>query len=96
MLNAPGGSPASIASSAMRMAVNGVSSAGLSTTVFPHASAGATFHAASEIGKVPRHDRADDADRLAERVVEERPVHGDRLPVNFVRPPAVVLVRAQP
>src|SRR5687767_263834 len=50
-LNAPDGNPASIASSAIRMAVKGVSSAGFNTTVFPQASAGATFHAASEIGK---------------------------------------------
>ena len=33
------------------IAVSGVSSAGLSTTVFPAASAGATFHAAMTSGK---------------------------------------------
>ncbi len=35
----------------MRIAVNGVCVAGFSTTVFPHASAGAIFHAASDSGK---------------------------------------------
>ncbi len=35
----------------MIVAEAGVSSAGLSTTVLPHASAGATFHDSSIIGK---------------------------------------------
>lgn len=38
-------------SSANRSAVSGVNSAGLSTTVFPAASAGATFHASISSGK---------------------------------------------
>ncbi len=49
--NTSGGSPASRASSAMRSAVSGVSSAGLSTTVLPAASAGANAQAAMGIGK---------------------------------------------
>ncbi len=50
-LNTPGGTPASSASSAMRIAVSGVSSAGLTTMVFPAASAGATFQPTMIIGK---------------------------------------------
>ena len=47
----PGGRPASSASSPSREAVIGLCSAGLSTTVFPNASAGATFQLASISGK---------------------------------------------
>ncbi len=47
----PGGSPTSIAISPSAMAVSGVWLAGLRMTVLPHASAGATFHAASSSGK---------------------------------------------
>ena len=43
--------PASSASCASRIAVIGVSSAGLSTTVLPHASAGPTFQLAMFRGK---------------------------------------------
>ena len=49
--NTSGGMPASSASSAIRIAVNGVNSAGLSTTVLPAASAGAKPHEAIGIGK---------------------------------------------
>ena len=42
-LTTPSGIPASSASSASRSAESGVSSAGFSTTVFPHASAGPSF-----------------------------------------------------
>ena len=45
------GMPASRASSPMRIAVSGVRSAGLSTTVLPAASAGAKPHEAIGIGK---------------------------------------------
>ena len=45
------GSPASSASSPIRIAVRGVISAGLSTTVLPAASAGAKPHPAMGIGK---------------------------------------------
>ena len=51
MLSTPGGSPVSCATSAKRSAVSGVYSAGLSTTVFPAASAGATFQASMSSGK---------------------------------------------
>ena len=50
-LTTPGGMPASSASSPSRSAVSGVCSAGLSTTVHPAASAGATFQAAISSGK---------------------------------------------
>ena len=50
-LRTPSGRPASTASSPMRIAVRGVSSAGLRTTVLPAASAGANPHAAMGIGK---------------------------------------------
>jgi hypothetical protein len=51
MLTTPGGSPASSHSSANRIAVSEVNSAGLSTTVFPVAIAGAIFHASMSSGK---------------------------------------------
>ncbi len=47
----PGGRPTSCAISPSASAVNGVWLAGFSTTVLPHASAGATFHDASSSGK---------------------------------------------
>ena len=50
-MNTPSGSPASSASSPRRIAVSGVSSAGLSTTVLPAASAGAKPQPAIGIGK---------------------------------------------
>ena len=50
-VNTPSGIPASSASSARRSAVSGVSSAGLSTTVLPAASAGAKPQLAIGIGK---------------------------------------------
>ena len=50
-LNTPGGSPASIASSASRIALSGDFSDGLSTTLLPMASAGASFQVAISIGK---------------------------------------------
>ena len=50
-VNTSSGRPASSASSASRRAVSGVSSAGLSTTVLPAASAGAKPQPAIGIGK---------------------------------------------
>ena len=50
-LTTPGGKPASSTSSPSRNAVSGVSSAGLSTTVQPAASAGAIFQIAISSGK---------------------------------------------
>ena len=47
----PSGRPASSASSPMRNALSGVSSAGLTTTVLPAASAGANPQAAIAMGK---------------------------------------------
>ena len=50
-LRTPAGRPASTASSPIRIAVSGVISAGLSTTVLPAASAGPSFQAAMTSGK---------------------------------------------
>ena len=50
-LSTPAGNPASLAISAKSSAVSGVNSAGFKTTVFPAASAGATFHATIRSGK---------------------------------------------
>ena len=50
-VSTPAGSPASSASSPIRIAVSGVISAGLSTTVLPAASAGAKPQPAIGIGK---------------------------------------------
>ena len=50
-VNTPSGRPASRASSPSRIAVSGVSSAGLSSTVLPAASAGAKPQPAIGIGK---------------------------------------------
>jgi hypothetical protein len=51
MLTTPGGRSASWHSSANMSAVSGVVSAGLRTTVLPHASAGAIFHDSMSSGK---------------------------------------------
>ena len=51
MLTTPSGSSASWQISASSSAVSGVVSAGLSTAVLPHASAGASFQAAISSGK---------------------------------------------
>ena len=51
MLTTPGGSSAWRSTSQKSSAVNGVVSAGLSTTVLPAASAGAIFHASISSGK---------------------------------------------
>ncbi len=51
MLTTPSGNPASSASSPSRSVESGVSSAGFSTTVLPHASAGPSFHEAMLSGK---------------------------------------------
>ena len=50
-LRTPAGSPAWPAISANKSAVRGVNSAGFKTTVFPAASAGATFQATISSGK---------------------------------------------
>ena len=51
MLTTPGGSSAWRTTSQNSSAVSGVVSAGLRTTVLPHASAGAIFHASMSSGK---------------------------------------------
>ena len=50
MLNTPSGTPASAMISGSRVADSGVHSAGLSTTVQPEASAGASFQVSSMNG----------------------------------------------
>ena len=69
--SAPGGNPASSASSARRSAVSGVSSAGLSTMAQPVASAGPIFHTAISSGKFHGMIAPTTPDRLAARVGEE-------------------------
>ncbi len=66
----PSGMPASSASSPSRIAVSGVSSAGLRTTVLPAASAGREAPAGDGHREVPRHDDGDDAERLLEGDVD--------------------------
>ena len=51
MVTTPGGSSASWQISASSSAVSGVVSAGFRIATFPHASAGASFHAAISSGK---------------------------------------------
>jgi len=66
-------------------ALNGVCSAVLRTTVFPHARAGATFHADNQLmllvrrtehgkGKVPRNDLSTDTQRFMHRVLQSADV----------------------
>ena len=74
-MSTPSGSPASSASSPIRIAVSGVSSAGLSTTVLPAASAGAKPQPAIGIGKFQGTMIADHAERLVEGDVDAA---GDR------------------
>ena len=64
-LNTPAGRPAASITSARTNALSGVTSLGLSTTVQPAASAGATLARDLVQRVVPRRDAADDADRLA-------------------------------
>ena len=66
----PSGNPASSASSPMRSALSGVSSAGLSTTVLPAARAGAKPQPAMAIGKFHGHDDPHHAERLVEGQVD--------------------------
>ena len=72
------GQPASEAIFSSSSAVSGVSSAGLSTTVLPAASAGPSFHAAIDEREVPGHDQPHHAERLAEGHVHA-PGHRDRV-----------------
>ena len=64
-LNTPLGRPAASITSARAKALNGATSEGLSTTVQPAASAGASLRAIWCSGIVPGRDRDDHADRLA-------------------------------
>jgi ParB family chromosome partitioning protein len=51
------------------------------------------LHHRHEQREVPRHDLADDADRLAQRVGQERPAHRHRLAAQLGRPAGVVAQR---
>jgi hypothetical protein len=55
----------------MRSELSGVISAGFITMQLPAASAGAIFQLVYIRGEVPGHHLADDADRLAQQVIEE-------------------------
>jgi ParB family chromosome partitioning protein len=48
------------------------------------------LHHRHEQREVPRHDLADDADRLAQRVGQKRPAHRHRLAAQLARPAGVV------
>ena len=71
MFTTPGGSSAWRTTSQKSSAVSGVVSAGLSTTVFPAASAGASFHASISSGKFHGMIWPGDAER-PRRAVRER------------------------
>ena len=62
----PAGRPASSSRRISMIAVDGVSSLGLSTNVLPAASAGATFQRGLQQRVVPRRDEAAHADRLVD------------------------------
>ena len=71
--NTPAGIPARSASSASASAESGVSAAGLQTKAQPAASAGPALRVIIALGKVPRRDRGDDADRLLDHHHARRP-----------------------
>ena len=88
-LTTPSGIPASSAIRSNSSAVSGVSSAGLSTTVLPAASAGASFHAAIVSGKFQGVISA--TTPSGSRKVMPTPAgHGDRVPEVALRPGRVV------
>ncbi len=79
--------PTSSASSPRRSADSGVCSAGLSTTVQPAASAGASFQSGHQQREVPRHDLPAHAHRLAARVaVHVRRRHRQHVALDLRRP----------
>ena len=70
-----------------------VNSDGLSTTVLPAASAGASFHAVSSSGEFHGMIARDDAERLVARVVEDVGlVDRDDRAFDLVGEPAVVVI----
>ena len=64
-LNTPAGIPASIANSAIRIAVSGDFSDGFSTTRIAHGQRRRDLPRRHQQREIPRHDRADHAQRLA-------------------------------
>ncbi len=76
-------------------ALSGDWPAGLSTTQFPAASAGATFQHAIGKWKIPRHDRRNDAHRLAQREIKSAARDRNRLPAKFRHGPGVVFENAR-
>ena len=89
----PSASPASRPSSASRIAVSGVSSAGLSTTVLPGRQGRREAPARDRHREVPGHDHPDHAERLAEGDVDparhrdlpaEQPLRGGGVVVQDV------------
>ena len=87
-LRTPGGTPASSASSASRMAVRGVYEAGFRIAALPTASAGATFQAAIRSGKF--QGTINPTTPIGSRRVRSRPglVTGMVWPKSFVAAPA--------
>src|SRR5213080_1061423 len=81
----PAGSPHSFAYSANFSSDSAVFEAGLITTVFPRQRRSDLPHRQHQ-REVPRRDRADDADRLAQRVREGVLLHRDRVAEDFSRP----------
>ena len=82
-LTTPSGIPASRIRSARRSAESGVSSAGFEDDRVPAGERGAELPAGDIEREVPRHDQADDAERLAEGDVDAAG-DGDRLAVVLV------------
>ena len=91
-LSTPGGKPASAARCSVSSTLALACSDGLTTTVFPAASAGASEYIVSSTGEFQGNDDPDDAERLAKRVVEHaRPVERDHAALDLVREPAEVV-----
>ena len=85
MLTTPGGKPARSNSSPNASAETDEYSDGFQTTVFPAASAGASFHAAKHQRRIPRSDRGNHAQWLLAREVEDaRLIDRDHAAFDFV------------
>ena len=96
MLTTPGGmSVCSAMSRPRRVAFHGVSGAGLSTTVLPVARTGPSLLSGDLEREVPRHDRADDADRLLPHLRAQL-AHAERRPSGRSRSHANCVDHARP
>ena len=81
----PAGTPASVSRSARARAVSGVSSAGLSTTGQPAASAGPILRVAIAAGKSPRRDQQRGRQSAGCMVMIRLAPDGDRITVPSMR-----------